>query len=81
MICWIIVLASFGVNAFGLLEPRSMSADDYRKLRDRRRSWRAFIARRGTPDLREKKVRTEVIGCILAAIEQSQTVLNGNDVR
>jgi hypothetical protein len=29
----------------------------------------------------EKNVRTEVIGCMLAAIEKPQNVLNGNDVR
>jgi hypothetical protein len=42
---------------------------------------RAFLAGRGMPDLEGKNVRTELIGCILAAIEQSQTVLNEIDVR
>jgi hypothetical protein len=41
----------------------------------------AFIADAELLIFGEKNVRTEVIGCMLAAIEKPQNVLNGNDVR
>ena len=41
----------------------------------------ARLLRDAGPLILGKNVRAEVIGCMVAAIQESQTVLNGNDVR